>query len=382
MTSVRPLTAAILLAMTLGACGGSSDDDSDTPAPVTPPANTGFDYDATEMIASLTDTVIVAGYANLEQGMTDLHLAADNLRNDPTAENLLAAQNAWKAARQPWERGEAHIFGPIDALSIDPHLDTWPLNTVDLQAQLANNSGFDPEMIKTWNDDVQGFHTMEYLLFGDGVDNNQKSIEAMTSQEREYLVSLALVAMDYSSQLVQAWTLSYDGGESYAEALKEPGNNFYSANLAVVEELVNGLIGIVDEVGNGKIADPFGASLELADTSLVESQYSWNSLLDFSDNIIGVQTVYRGEGVGQSDQPGLDDWVRAADADLADRIDGEIQAAVDAILAIAGENDMPFRQAILDEAGRARVQSAVDALTTLQSSLESDLLPLLSEWNG
>lgn len=374
MFSVKPLAAALSATLILSACGGSGS------APELP--SQGFEFNATTLIANLTDDVIVAGYRELEQNMAALHLAVDNLRNDPTEANLDAAQEAWKHARRPWEQGEAHIFGPIDALSIDPHFDSWPLNTSDLQAQLEANSTFDPDVIKTWNDDVQGFHTMEYLLFGDGIEDNDKTIGEMTASEREYLVALAAVTLGYSQELLNAWTVSYDGSDPYGTALKQPGNRFYGSNLAVVEELIQGVLGIVDEVGNGKIADPFGASLAQADTSLVESQYSWNSLRDFSNNIIGVQQLYRGERAGESDRVGLDAWVAAGDEALAARIDAEIQAAIDAILAIGGEDNMAFRQAIVDEAGRERVQAAVDALATLQNSLQIDVLLLLSKWNG
>ena len=48
-----------------------------------------------------------------------------------------------------------------------------------------------------------------------------------------------------------------------------------------VEELMGGVIGIADEVGNGKMGDPMGADLAHADTTLVESQFSWNSTMDF-----------------------------------------------------------------------------------------------------
>ncbi|GAA4875362.1 imelysin family protein [Ferrimonas pelagia] len=377
-SSFSPIALALTAAISLAACGGSSGGDgNDT---LEPP--TGFDFDASLLIDNLTDDVIVAGYQQLAAGMEALHLAADNLRNDPTQANLVAAQDAWKAARRYWEQGEAHIFGPIDALSIDPHLDSWPLNTTDLQAQLATNDSFDADSIKTWNDDVQGFHTMEFLLFGDGIADNDKAIEAMSGAELAYLVALAQVAVDYSGELEQAWTVSYNGGEAYGAALKDSGNAYYGSDLAVIEELVQGLIGIVDEVGNGKIADPFGASLAQADTSLVESQYSWNSLQDFSDNIVGVQNIYRGELSGASDKVGLNDWVRAGDEALADRLDAEIQTAIDAILAIGGTQALPFRQAILDQQGRVRVQSAVDALAALQTRLESEVIPLLSDWNN
>jgi predicted lipoprotein len=375
---------SLALVATLSACGGSGSDSGDTETPTV-----GFSFAATEMITNITDDIIVAGYADLAAQGDALLLATQTLLTSTSQADLVAAQNAWKAARQPWEQGEAHIFGPVDSLSIDPHLDSWPLNTTDLQTQLDSSEGFDAETIKGWNDDVQGFHTMEYLLFGDGVNSNTKQIADLTTKEREYLIALAEVFRDYAVQLDDAWQVSYNPQDTnalpYAELLKTPGdanNAIYSSELAVIEELINGMIGIVDEVGNGKIADPFGESLATADTSKVESQYSWNSLTDFADNIIGVRNVYQGELTGSADKTGLIDFVAAADAQLSARVASEIDDAITKIQAISGTTDMPFRQAILDEAGRERVQTAVDALTTLQTSLESDVLPLLSEWNS
>ena len=75
------------------------------------------------------------------------------------------------------------------------------------------------------------------------------------------------------------------------------------------------------------------------DTTKVESQYSWNSLADFTDNIQGVQNVYRGEFLGQADKTGIIDFVTAADAAIATRVDTEIVDAIAAIKAIAGDNE-------------------------------------------
>ncbi|WP_351075760.1 imelysin family protein [Shewanella sp. CAL98-MNA-CIBAN-0140] len=385
---VKHTAITLALITTLLACGGSGSDDTSTETPVVP--TTGFSFVATEMITNLTDDVIVAGYANLAAKGDALLLATQALLSASTTQaDLVAAQNAWKSAREPWEQGESHIFGPVDSLSIDPHLDSWPLNTTDLQTQLDSNSGFDAETIKAWNDDVQGFHTMEYLLFGNGVDSNTKLIANLTTSEREYLIALAEVFRDYTALLDDAWQVNYNAEGAtaipYADLLKTPGdatNTIYSSQLAVIEELINGMIGIVDEVGNGKIADPFGESLTTADTSKVESQYSWNSLTDFSNNIIGVRNVYQGEFTGGADKQGLIDFVTAADATLATRVASEIDDAILKIQAISGSTSMPFRQAILDDDGRARTQVAVDALTKLQATLQSDVLPLLSDWNS
>ncbi len=379
-TSLLATSAVFLL---LSACGGSSSKDT-TPVIVEP---AGFTFDATPMITNLTNDIIVQGYSDLNNKAELFHLSALSLLNSPSEETLLATQQAWQTVREPWEQGEAHIFGPVDALSIDPHLDTWPLNTSDLESLLATQNGFSADVIKLFNDDVQGFHTMEFLLFGDGLTDNTKAIDEMTALEREYLAATAEVFREYTQSLFDAWTIRHDANDTdsspYKDFLLTPGNDFYASELGVVEELINGMIGIVDEVGNGKIAEPFGSDISSTDTSLVESQYSWNSLADFSNNIQGVLNVYLGRTATQSSSDiGLIDFVKAADATLAERVNTEISTAITAINAIPGGNNLPFRQAINNADARVRIQAAIDALGVLQTSLESDVLTLLKKWNS
>ncbi|WP_462178998.1 imelysin family protein [Pseudoalteromonas gelatinilytica] len=382
MKTVLNSITAVILASTLVACGSSSSDDSsDTSTPVT--EVTGFSYDATDLIENVTEQVIVDGYEMLNSKATVLHNATLTLLENKNEAALAAAQQAWKDARVFWEQGESHIFGPVDSLSIDPHLDTWPLNTADLEALLASNTTFSADNVKNFDDGVQGFHTMEFLLFGNGVEDNVKSIDEMTVREMEYLIACAEVFNIHTQSLVDAWVISANADDepAYKDYLLTPGNDKYSSELGVIEELVNGVIGIVDEVGNGKIAEPFGTSKDTADTSLVESQYSWNSLTDFSNNIVGVQNVFLGTFSDENDSPGLKAFINAGDAELAAKVETQISAAIAAIDAIAGADDMPFRQAIKDDAGRVRIQTAIDALGELQATLEEEVVPLIKEWN-
>jgi len=382
MKTVLNSITAVVLASTLVACGSSSSDDS---ADVSPPitGTTGFSYDATSLIKNVTEEVIIDGYEILNSKATVLHNATLTLLESKDEAALSAAQQAWKDARVFWEQGESHIFGPVDSLSIDPHLDTWPLNTADLEALLASNTSFSASNVKNFDDGVQGFHTMEFLLFGNGLEDNNKSIGEMTIREMEYLIACAEVFNIHTQSLVDAWSISANaGGEpAYKDYLLAPGNNKYASELGVIEELVNGVIGIVDEVGNGKIAEPFGTSKETSDTSLVESQYSWNSLTDFSNNIVGVKNVFLGTFSGENDSPGLKAFINAGDKELAVKIETQIEAAIAAINAIAGDNNVPFRQAIKDDVARVRVQAAIDALGSLQASLEEEVVPLIKKWN-
>ena len=144
-----------------------------------------------------------------------------------------------------------------------------------------------------------------------------------------------------------------------------------------VEELMGGVIGIADEVGNGKMGDPLGADIAHADTTLVESQFSWNSTMDFYNNISSIKHVWDG---------GLKDIATASEAAQAQTITDDITAALAAITAIsdfdgdlvletsdllANNGSMAFRNQITNAAGRTLIKDAIAKLATLQSHLET-----------
>lgn len=375
----------------LSACGGGGGGVSDDSL---------VNFDATAMNANLADEVITAGYVALDDAAAALALAIDALADgEATEAELDAAQLAWKATRVPWESSEAHLFGPVDAQGIDPLIDTWPLATTDLQ-QFLSQGATSVEQLLNASANVQGFHAIEYLLFGDGVEVNDQPVASIDADELAYLVSLSDVLQIHTADLAYAWTDQYDPDNDasgpYADQLKSPGvGKVYTSQGAVVEELINGLITIVDEVANGKIGEPLGASLAEADTSLVESQYSWNSLTDFHNNLQSAVNLYTGvRGFDpQTRSPSTADngiyaFVAAHSVVLADDVYAQLVAAYDAIALIDGDGDVsttnidsddqiPFRQAIKDEAGRQRCEQAIAELGELLSLLQGSVLPLV-----
>lgn len=58
------------------------------------------------------------------------------------------------------------------------------------------------------------------------------------------------------------------------------GSRYLSQTDAILEMIV-GMIVIVDEGGNGKIADPDAEQ----NPAIVQSWFSWNSLIDFANSV-------------------------------------------------------------------------------------------------
>jgi len=357
--------------LALSGCGDSSDNNDNTAS-----------VDASGIVTDL-GTDIRTAYTTLASDADTLYEATVALENSQTDDNttaIEAVQDAWKTARVSWESGEGFIFGPVESLGIDPAVDSWPLNTSDLAywtgVGIASN-----EAAAQLGNDVRGFHAIEYLIFGDGSSTNTRT--SIPLAERQYLRAVTHAFKEQIALLADTWTTDGDpetagNQEAYYVTFTEYGsdNEAYPSQYSVIEELLEGVIGIVDEVGNGKIADPFGESSATSDVSKVESQYSWNSTTDFYNNIRSVQNIWN--GVSGS---GLYDYFMQREKTSADAVTSQIDTALAAIAAIS-DNDgdgtidadvqaKAFRNQITSGAGRQLIQSAIDELATLQSQLES-----------
>lgn len=386
----RPATLTAAVALTLAACGGGDDTATNND-----PGQVTFSSKAT--IDNLTDNVITATYVDLNTQAQAMLTAISAMTDGASEAELAAAQTAWKQARLPWESSEGFLFGPVDSLGIDPAIDSWPLNTPDLEAFITSNPAATQADVENAGDDLRGFHAIEFLLFGDGVADNTKSASELTTGQIAYLEALAQAFSSRTDLLAASWVTDFNSAGPFANLVKTAGasgNTTYVSQAAVFEEFINGVITIIDEVANAKIAEPFGTSTATANTTLVESQYSWNSLTDFHNNVQSVLNVYSGQrgfdplsATVSTGSPGLYAFVAAHDATLAERVLQEITQAQQAIALIKGDgvntttditgSAQPFRTQIADAGGRALISSALTALSTLLTSLQSEVLPLV-----
>ena len=342
----------------IGCIGCGEDDDVDTKVD-------GETYDAGTMLDDFANTVVLATYTDLDNKAGELLTAVKVLVEDTTQSNLEEAQQAWVATRTPWEQSESFLFGPVDTQGLDPALDSWPVDRVSLQEVLDGDKELTADFVKDGLEDTQkGFHTIEFLLFREG---DQRKASDITDRELEYLLASTMYLKESTSQLQLAWAPEGENFSNTVASAGKEGNAVYRSQSSAVQEMVNGMITIADEVANGKISDPYNEK----DTTLVESQFSFNSISDFQDNIRGIQNVYMGKFT--NDGQGLNEFVNGVDVDLDSRFQSEVQKAIDTIGAIPA----PFRDSITSN--RPAVQSAIDAVSKIQITLEQDILPLIQD---
>ncbi|MBQ7443059.1 MAG: peptidase M75 [Bacteroidaceae bacterium] len=134
-----------------------------------------YETDADKAVAGIVDNVIVPTYQDLYNKNTELQKAVNAFIASPTNAGFTTLANAWMASRRPWETSEAFLFGPVDALSLDPNMDSWPLDQDGIERNIkAGNfdninwsDGDDDDAIEAAQN-LRGFHTLEYLIFKDG----------------------------------------------------------------------------------------------------------------------------------------------------------------------------------------------------------------------
>lgn len=129
------------------------------------------------VVENYVDVVVLPTYSDLKDKVATLYVKVDALAENPTNQAFKDACDAWISAREPWEKSEAFLFGPVADQGLDPNMDSWPLD----QAAIVNilNSGDYSQMKWSGNytedseaisaaQNVRGFHTLEFLLFKDG----------------------------------------------------------------------------------------------------------------------------------------------------------------------------------------------------------------------
>ena len=194
--------------------------------------------------------------------------------------------------------------------------------------------------------------------------NGQPRTNALTEREREYLVSASVVFAQDAEQLYNEWV------SGFGNEFKNAGNSGsrYNSQIQAALEIVEGIITIADEVGNGKIGDPYSTK----DVLSVESQFSWNSLTDFANNIRSIRNAYLGGYSNAGNGAGLDVFVSSKNQNLHSRILNEIDAAIAAI----GNIPEPFRNNLNAD---SQIQTAINACNKILSTFESDVKPLVSQ---
>ena len=379
------LCAACVIAMAACNKGGSTDVSSDK-------------EDALQraMAPYVNNTVIATYCAMADEGMTLLgqceQILAKVDAGEDYSELMASAGTTWRAMRKYWEQSEAFLYGPAAGHTIDPHIDSWPLDFNAMNSLLHNEAQMKQieEEGGAYVGDklgyaLKGFHAAEYLLFetveqgGRAIGTGKTHAANLTRPEAVYLLGIVEDLAQQSILLEYAWAGKVsdakmkllENGEvdlfedNYGAQMINAGKpgSTYVTYQAAAEEIIAGCVDIAGEVADVKMGNPYSAK----DPDYLESPYSCTSTIDFADNIRSIQHAYCGAQAGDYS---ISNYVYRQDAELDANVRTAIEAAITAIEAIVDFEHNPTD---------AKVGAAIDKVKELEEVLDDEVLALLAK---
>ena len=242
-----------------------------------------------QVLTNLVNNVIVPTYTDLADDVEDLEKTLNGLTvSTITQTQIDKACTDFKAARQHWERSEAFLGGAASDFSIDPTIDSWPLDRAELLDYFKGGMTAEIEDEST----ILGFHALEFILFRNGQNrkvaelqgnDTYKNFEKVSgADELKYAQQVCKLLKERCFQLQVAWEgeknanrvavvkaagLDYqtENGLSYGENLINAGvagskSTFPALKDAIAQVLSDdegSCVAICNEVGTAKIANPF-----------------------------------------------------------------------------------------------------------------------------
>ena len=319
-----------------------------------------------QVLTNLVSNVIVPTYTDLANDVEDLEKTLNGLTPSTiTQAQIDEACADFKAARQHWERSEAFLGGAASDFSIDPTIDSWPLDRAELLDYFKGGMKAQIEDEST----ILGFHALEFILFRNGQNRKVAELQGNDTytnfesvsgaDELKYAQQVCKLLKERCFQLQVAWEgeknanrlavvkaagLPYqtENGLSYAENLVGAGQDskstFPSLKDAVAQVLSSdegSCVAICNEVGTAKVANPFSAG----DIAYVESPYSYNSITDFQDNIRSIRNVWFGSTNGNAAAGSFNAFFASVGQDVTNTaVTGAFNSAINAI----GQMPAPF----------------------------------------
>jgi putative iron-regulated protein len=373
MTVARVCLGAVGVTF-IWACGSSA-------GPTDPTMSVVRQY-AVNLDANYKDTIIQA---------QALKAAVDAFVAAPTADGLVACQQAWLAAMRWYGQGEYSRFygGPID--QAQGGMNEWPIDESFIDYTVQNQNGGiinDPtdypqlttQILATADEKggienlSTGFHAIELLLWGQRPDPTQGpgtrpytdyvdgGTAANQDRRRTYLQVVTSILLDDMRGMEAQWNLS--DKTSYASQLL--AGTPHDAMTKVYRGLSQMAI---SELLYERMDDPLVAQ----DQKDEESCFSESTLDDLVANALGIEDAYLGHyetlagAVLQG--PSISDLVKAMNPSL----DSQVRQELALVRTTIGAIPPPFDHSVLAPATSPEhmaVQAAVDAFQPMQGLLD------------
>lgn len=326
--------------------------------------------DPRPVLAALATNVVVPAWKTLDDEAEGLKNALAEVSRAPSDASVEKARQAFISTRGAWKRTEAFRVGPAEIDTWKSSIDFWPASADAVAKATSNPKTSTKEGVESLGANAKGFMAIEYLLF-DSANANASVLPSFTTApdaqaRRGYLAALGEVLRGDAAKFYDLWN---PAGKNLAKELAEGSGFFVSAKVAT-DQLVRQACFTSIAIESTRLGKPLGRQNGGTPVPAAEeSPRSDGSIRDLDSALAGLSAIYR--GVGEKDDLGLDDLVRAKNP----TVDEHVVRDLDATRASIAEIPPPLRLALTRDPGK--VQAAFDASKKLKNTLATELVSAL-----
>lgn len=362
--------------------------------------------------------VVIPTYQSMVEKTARLVKASDAFEQMPTAETLLAFNEAWREARLAWAKGSAFEFGPVHSLgygvAIDAPVDTAGIDRVWARLAEADSTeglgahsslrglGAIAHLLKDVSPEAPSSETVSepnspaaglldtVLVEATDRDPVRRDLEqdavdtalsdtTLSWAQRRYLSQLTRQVHTAASRLLSVWQVGWNGYPAYATVLASagsPNNVAYRSVQSGTEEIIRGLINSLDVVANETLPHLItiasdSAAMDSLELQLVESQVQGIQLAyqSYQADLPVRLTQLRTRGLYNTKSVGISSIVARVNSEQDQQIQAFLSTAMEHLTEAQSQQEDPA-------AASSKLADAMDSLTTVQTMLDSDVLPL------
>ncbi len=310
--------------------------------------------------------VIVPTHRRFAQAAVALETAAQAYAASLADADLLAAQEAWRAAMEIWERAELMQIGPSapstrpggswlrDAIYSFPVTVRCRVDQETLEETYADLDALAVEPVS-----VRGLDAMEYLLFATSTENACTAVSPINAEglwaalgpgevvrrRAAYASALATLVRRSAEAIVLAW--DPEGGDFSGELTRPGDGRVYPTARAALNAVTDAMFYLDLITKDRKIAAPAG----LRDCTsgvcpdLVESPLAAVSNENVAANLRAFEALFLGGEPGD-DGDGFDDLLASVgEGELAERMRTNLGAAIGSAEGL----EAPLASAVVDD---------------------------------
>lgn len=261
------------------------------------------DFDRVTMLQRAAESLIIPNFEELQASVNTLSSAATDFSANPNEVELDNLRDAWTESVIDHQHCSAFGFGPADLLlgEYATVLGAYPIDEEQVEANIIN-----PDFIlaNTFDKDVRGFYTVEYLIFGSGLTDSE-IISGFDQERVDYLLLIIAELKESFDGIVNEWKTEY---------IEQFTTNNSISKGSPMQIFYNGFVKDYENIKNFKLELPAGLSAgESPDPSLVEAFYSGISAQLIAENWESSKNIYFGRTRNGEEIIGFDEYVASAE---------------------------------------------------------------------